>query len=583
MKQPQQTILADQLKTVNQVPNANGTIRFMIDRNEITYTVDMFCSTLKLPVEAPNHPFIASATLKRCLRSSTDVLLQEHQRLEEEYHSIKDDILLVSVYTTRDVTVKGMLTPEELFTDNIHESHKYTDYAKEFVRVDVPTIHIQLVESTQGANRTPRATRTPNPKDVTIKQKKHVSTAPPPPSDDRKRDDIVKATLLSLTLLKTAKIAEEQENVAKVHEKILEEDIKKIVKGEYEEFYAGEFTDSIFLDEEDSGTRLEPESHKENLKIVDDDDVEKKKDDKKDDDDDDEDNDDHDDHALVKNKVISSLEDRNEKIQTPIPSPPRSPRTDLSSDKTISQELTATISPTPATTLKIKANLTIAKTNALMKEAILKMINDAVKQNRELSTDIVPELDILKKKFEKSSVSTILCKSHDAHQGDDGPLNGRKGKKIEDIKRVLKEVKLKIFETEFLKKAPLLGGLDLDMMKTTPRATRIPNPVDYVVQNQKGKRADGEITLHKPSLKEQENMAVVKKKILEEDVEKIEGEDEESYASEFAYFVFLDEEYSGTRNRVTGSLETRIEKMQTPIPSPSRSLMKQLSSDKDTT
>ncbi|GJS54182.1 hypothetical protein Tco_0627544 [Tanacetum coccineum] len=37
------------------------------------------------------------------------------------------------------------------------------------------------------------------------------------------------------------------------------------------------------------------------------------------------------------------------------------------------------------------------------------------------------------------------------------------------LKRVLKEVKLKIFETEFLKKAPLLGGLEIDIMKAYER------------------------------------------------------------------------------------------------------------------
>ncbi|GJZ20591.1 hypothetical protein Tco_0557181 [Tanacetum coccineum] len=47
-----------------------------------------------------------------------------------------------------------------------------------------------------------------------------------------------------------------------------------------------------------------------------------------------------------------SMEFRNEKMQTPIPTPTRSPRKDLSSDKTISKELTATVSPTTATTSK---------------------------------------------------------------------------------------------------------------------------------------------------------------------------------------------------------------------------------------
>ncbi|GJX41664.1 hypothetical protein Tco_0256654 [Tanacetum coccineum] len=37
------------------------------------------------------------------------------------------------------------------------------------------------------------------------------------------------------------------------------------------------------------------------------------------------------------------------------------------------------------------------------------------------------------------------------------------------LERVLKKVKLKIFEIEFLKKAPLLGELDLDIMKAYER------------------------------------------------------------------------------------------------------------------
>ncbi|GKC16796.1 hypothetical protein Tco_1013578 [Tanacetum coccineum] len=94
---------------------------------------------------------------------------------------------------------------------------------------------------------------------------------------------------------------------------------------------------------------LEPESHKENLETIDDEEEEEeKKNDNKDDDGDD--NDDHDDHALISTQRLGSSKNRNEKMQTPILSPHRSPRTDLSSDKTISQELTANVSPTPDTT-----------------------------------------------------------------------------------------------------------------------------------------------------------------------------------------------------------------------------------------
>ncbi|GKC82744.1 hypothetical protein Tco_1138461, partial [Tanacetum coccineum] len=47
-----------------------------------------------------------------------------------------------------------------------------------------------------------------------------------------------------------------------------------------------------------------------------------------------------------------SMKFRNEKMQTPIPIPTRSHKTDLSSDKTTSEDMTATVSPTTATTSK---------------------------------------------------------------------------------------------------------------------------------------------------------------------------------------------------------------------------------------
>ncbi|GKD90128.1 hypothetical protein Tco_1365635 [Tanacetum coccineum] len=43
------------------------------------------------------------------------------QRLEEDYHSIKDDIPLVSVYTIGDVLLKGMLIHVEFWAVNLGE------------------------------------------------------------------------------------------------------------------------------------------------------------------------------------------------------------------------------------------------------------------------------------------------------------------------------------------------------------------------------------------------------------------------------------------------------------------------------
>ncbi|GJT00249.1 hypothetical protein Tco_0821418 [Tanacetum coccineum] len=85
-------------------------------------------------------------------------------------------------------------------------------------------------------------------------------------------------------------------------------------------------------DDDDSEDRLKPRSHKENPEYVDDDD------------DDDEEKVDE-----TKDVEMGSLETRTKEMQTPIPTPPRSPRTILSSNKNITQELTDTI-PLPTTT-----------------------------------------------------------------------------------------------------------------------------------------------------------------------------------------------------------------------------------------
>ncbi|GJU35042.1 hypothetical protein Tco_1183396 [Tanacetum coccineum] len=178
------------------------------------------------------------------------------QLLEEKYHYIKDDIPLVSVYTMGNVTVRGMLIPDEFFTNDI------------------------------------RATKDTTP----------IS----PLSNDIERE---------------------------------------------EESYASRFVDSVFQDDDDdSGNRIEPGSHKEHPETVDDDDENEKEKEKKDNDNDDDVSDDHTDQTLDKTQETGSLETRNAKTQTPIPSPYRSLRTNLSSDKTISKELTDNVSPSTATT-----------------------------------------------------------------------------------------------------------------------------------------------------------------------------------------------------------------------------------------
>nr|GEW15029.1 hypothetical protein [Tanacetum cinerariifolium] len=57
------------------------------------------------------------------------VYLQQFWRtVNKDYHSIKDDIRLVSVYTTGDVRVRGMLISDEFLTEKIRATNDFKEY-----------------------------------------------------------------------------------------------------------------------------------------------------------------------------------------------------------------------------------------------------------------------------------------------------------------------------------------------------------------------------------------------------------------------------------------------------------------------
>ncbi|GJY27561.1 hypothetical protein Tco_0403328 [Tanacetum coccineum] len=82
--------------------------------------------------------------------------------LKEDYHCIKDDVPLVSVYITGNVLVRGMLILDAFLTAEIRETDDFKEYETVFMKVDVPMNQPQLVVSTQGTHRiTPSAHRSP--------------------------------------------------------------------------------------------------------------------------------------------------------------------------------------------------------------------------------------------------------------------------------------------------------------------------------------------------------------------------------------------------------------------------------------
>nr|GEU49910.1 potassium channel AKT1-like [Tanacetum cinerariifolium] len=228
-------------RTVSKVPNTKDMIKFLLNTEQFVYTMDMFCVTLNLPVETPEKHFVTPAniqTIKAFMnkvgyqgivdklfhavvnRTNIDYaallwwdfmnnVFQKKEaiqyprfikliiadlmkkfsnipkRVEEDYHSIKDDVLLVSVYTTRNVLVGGMLIPNAFLTAEIRETDDFKEYETVFMKIDVLMEQPQLVVSTQGTHRsTPRAIRSPT-LTTSPQEKKRKQSA----KESKKRDD----------------------------------------------------------------------------------------------------------------------------------------------------------------------------------------------------------------------------------------------------------------------------------------------------------------------------------------------------------------------------------------------------------
>ncbi|GJR37006.1 hypothetical protein Tco_1212690 [Tanacetum coccineum] len=404
------------VQKVSKVPDTKDTIKFKLDTQEITYTVDMFLDTLKIPIKNPDNPFIAPIIV-RTFKSFMQTV--GYQGVVDKWD------FLNCVFQKKDVIMYPRFTKLII-----------ADLMKKY-----PSIPKWLEENYHS-----------------IKDDIPLTTIIPPPSDDRERDEIAKATLLSLTLHKTALAAKAQENVAKVQEKLAEEEIEKMVEGkEDEESYASEFVDSMFNDDvDDFGTRIKPRSHKENLEVVDDDDDvndKEKQDEKKDDDDqtkegdvektddaaEEKDDDDHIDHTLVKTHATGTTI-----------SPTTATTSKVRSKKGLSFNKTKILSGSIAGMSRrrgqsrnhiknkfvtyeffmrkirevldhcnnVVPELSFANTNELIKQEMPRVVNLVVKKDREIVPTNVPELilkeftthglKIIEQLFQKHMQNTTL-------------------------------------------------------------------------------------------------------------------------------------------------------------------------------
>ncbi|GJY53686.1 hypothetical protein Tco_0445350 [Tanacetum coccineum] len=154
-------------KSVKQVPNANDTIRLTVDRETITYTVDMFRDTLKLLVETPDNPFIKPAYLKFIHRF---LKIVGYKGIVDKVSAFYTKNLAQPWQTMFKINRVHVDYAGLLWWDFIHYVQQKKDVIQypHFTKLIIahlmkrlPMIQPQPVESTQGTNRKPRATRTP--------------------------------------------------------------------------------------------------------------------------------------------------------------------------------------------------------------------------------------------------------------------------------------------------------------------------------------------------------------------------------------------------------------------------------------
>ncbi|GJV66451.1 hypothetical protein Tco_1477279 [Tanacetum coccineum] len=291
-------------------------LRFMLDKKELTLTLDDFRQIFHLPqATANNHnSFVPPPSF------SDMVPFYKH--------------LLGFTNGGRHKNKVRTQIPAWMITDEMKQTKHYRMCAEVF-EIDVPLTQSQPTESTQGTHRTPNAPR------------RSTRLTPPAtvPTMDKADEMILQDTLLvSLTEHKSREEQEERENVALVDEHLAFEEIEKMMDGQEN------IVDDSSIPRNDEpnipGTRVEPRSDKESPEVE----IAKEKE-----------------VEISKEKEKGEREDcRRRTDELTIPTPIRPPRihTNLvSSDIEKLQELTDTPHTTSSSSLPHKK---LAKTNRLL-------------------------------------------------------------------------------------------------------------------------------------------------------------------------------------------------------------------------
>ncbi|GKE17162.1 hypothetical protein Tco_1424739 [Tanacetum coccineum] len=118
--------------------------------------------------EAIQYPRFIKLIIADLMKKFPDI----PQRVDEDYHSIKNDTSLIRVYTTGNVLVRGMLIPDTFLTEEIRVTNDFMEY--KMVAHRKPTVS---TASPQGKKRKQIAEESSSPHKslrITIRKKQVV-------------------------------------------------------------------------------------------------------------------------------------------------------------------------------------------------------------------------------------------------------------------------------------------------------------------------------------------------------------------------------------------------------------------------
>ncbi|GJS70733.1 hypothetical protein Tco_0703574 [Tanacetum coccineum] len=158
-------------------------LKFVLDRKELTLTLDDFRTIFHLPQATDNNHdhFVPTPKFSKMVPfyinnlgftlEFTKLIVSHYmtafpeilRRARDKYHNLEDDEVVKSIFNSgKHKDEVRMKIPNWMITDEMKLTKNYRMYVMVF-RVDVPMTQSQTIESTQGMYRLTSAPRTPNP------------------------------------------------------------------------------------------------------------------------------------------------------------------------------------------------------------------------------------------------------------------------------------------------------------------------------------------------------------------------------------------------------------------------------------